>query len=77
MSRPPRSIVIRHRKAMHRTGQGRGFSDAELKEAGISHLEARRLKLRMDPRRHTKLDENLRILQIWLKDRKDQDAKKA
>jgi ribosomal protein L13E len=71
MTRPPRSIVIRHRKGMFKTRQGRGFSKAELREAGISSAEARRLKLNTDQKRHTKLDENLKALKTWLKDRKN------
>ncbi len=77
MTKPPRSIVIRHRKGMFKTRQGRGFSKAELREAGISSAEATRLKLNTDQKRHTKLDENLRALKTWLGDRKDQNAAKA
>lgn len=66
VSQPPEPIVVRYVLGKFKTRQGRGFSEAELKEAGISISQARRLLIRVDPRRRSKIDENVRALKAWL-----------
>jgi len=62
----PKPIVVRYVQGTFKTRQGKGFSESELKEAGISTANARKLSIRVDPRRRTKLDENVRTLKLWL-----------
>lgn len=45
---------------------GRGFSILELKEVGLSIKDARRLNLKIDPRRKTLHKENIELLKNWL-----------
>jgi len=77
----PEPIVVRYVLGNFKTRQGRGFSEAELKEAGISTTEARKLSIRVDSRRRTKLDENVRTLKMWLesrsKHRSDRKARRS
>lgn len=62
----PKPIVVRHVQGRFKTRLGRGFSEAELREAGISAGEARKLSIRVDPRRKTKLKENVKEIKTWL-----------
>jgi len=74
----PEPIVVRYVLGTFKTREGRGFSEAELKEAGILTTEARKLSIRVDSRRRTKLDENVRMLKTWLESRsKRQSDRKA
>jgi len=74
----PEPIVVRYVLGTFKTRRGRGFSEAELKEAGIPTTEARKLSIRVDSRRRTKLDENVRTLKTWLESRsKHQSDRKA
>ncbi|MCS7116347.1 MAG: ribosomal protein L13e [Nitrososphaerota archaeon] len=45
---------------------GRGFSLLELKEAGLSIEDARRMNLRIDLRRKTMHKENIDLIKDWL-----------
>lgn len=62
----PKPIAVRYVQGTFKVRQGRGFSEAELKEAGISVADARKHSLRIDPRRRTKLDQNIRAIKKWL-----------
>jgi len=55
-------IVKRGRK----TRAGRGFSLGELKEAGVTPDEARRLGVPVDPRRRSTHPENVEMLKEWI-----------
>lgn len=78
MTEIPEPIVVRYVLGTFKTREGRGFSEAELKEAGILTTEARKLSIRVDSRRRTKLDENVRMLKTWLESRsKRQSDRKA
>ena len=62
----PKPLVARYVQGTYRTRQGRGFSEAELKEAGISVANGRKLSIRVDARRRTNLKENVKLLKAWL-----------
>ena len=47
--------------------RGRGFSRDELKEAGLDFRQALKLHLRVDTRRKTKHDENVKALKELLR----------
>jgi len=66
--------VTRQRRGVYKTSLGRGFSEAELKEVGLSLTEARRMRLRTDSKRHAKRDENVKVLKAWLECRKKATA---
>lgn len=66
MDKYPESVVVRKVHGIFRIRQGRGFSEAELKEAGISVASARKLSIKVDPRRRTKLNDNVRTLKTSL-----------
>jgi ribosomal protein L13E len=66
MDKTARPVVVRYHDGTFRMRESRGFSEAELKEAGITLADARRLSLRVDPRRKTRLDENVRTLKTLL-----------
>jgi ribosomal protein L13E len=76
MAKVPESIVVRYVRSIHTTRQSRGFSEAELKEAGISAANARKLSIRVDPKRHTKLSDNVTRLKAWLRDVPTRKAKR-
>jgi len=63
----PKPLVVRYVQGTYRTRQGRGFSEAELKEAGISVANGRKLSIRVDVRRRTSLKENVELLKAWLR----------
>ncbi len=46
--------------------RGRGFSLSELKECGLTVLDARKKGLRVDELRRTKHEENIKALKAWL-----------
>ncbi len=62
----PKPIVVRRVQGIFKTRQGRGFSEAELRKAGISVADARKLSIRVDPRRQTSLEENVKAIKTWL-----------
>jgi ribosomal protein L13E len=76
MKKAPESIVVRYVGSVHTSRQGRGFSKAELKEAGILTANARKLSIRVDPKRHTKLSDNVTKLKAWLRDMPTPKTKK-
>jgi ribosomal protein L13E len=76
MKKAPESNVVRFVGGIHTTRQGRGFSEAELKEAGIFVANARKLSIRVDPKRHTKLSGNVEKLKAWLGDMSAPKTKK-
>jgi large subunit ribosomal protein L13e len=49
---------------------GRGFSRDELKKAGTSLAEALKLGIPIDPRRKTMHEDNVAVVETFLKDRK-------
>ena len=61
-------IVRRKIGVTYKARVGRGFSKAELKEVRLSICEARRLGLRVDERRNTKHEENVKKLEETLGD---------
>ncbi len=67
MSEMPKAIVVRHVQGTFETRLGRGFSKAELREAGISVANARKLSVRVDPKRQTKMEENVKAIKTWLR----------
>ena len=66
MEKTPESIVVRYVRSVHKMRQSRGFSEAELKEAGIPAANARKRSIRVDSKRHTKLSDNVTKLKAWL-----------
>ncbi len=54
-------------KGKDRTRRGRGFSRAELKEAGIAPKQALKSGVPIDLRRNTKHNENVKILKQYLR----------
>jgi len=62
----PKAIVVRHVQGKFKRRLGRGFSGAELREAGISVTNARKLSIRVDPRRQTRMEENVKAIKTWL-----------
>jgi len=51
--------IVRHRG---RTGKARGYTAAEIVEAGWNIEDLSKFKIRMDPRRKTKYPENVKTL---------------
>ncbi len=49
-----------------KTRRGRGFSRAELREAGTDFRQALKSGIPVDPRRKTKYESNIEILQQYL-----------
>jgi len=62
-----RPVVI-HRG---RKREGKGFSLAELKAAGLNKLKAKKLGIAIDKRRKTCLEENINMLKEFLKGREN------
>ena len=52
-------------KKGRKSRKGRGFSSHELKEAGLSFLQALELCIPIDPKRSTKYDENVDTLKAY------------
>ena len=50
-----------------KTRRGRGFSRAELREAGAGFRQALKLGIPVDPRRKTKYESNIKLLKQHLK----------
>ena len=51
--------------------EGKGFSKEELKEAGLTPGEAKRLGIPVDTRRKTRYDDNVETLKEYLKEAKE------
>ena len=69
--------IVRQRGAhIDTTRKGRGFSESELHEAGLSIHAAIRLGIRSDPLRRTKHQKNIDQLRLLL-DSMDKDALKT
>jgi len=51
--------------AKEKTRKGRGFSETELKEAGLSTYAARRFGIPVDNQRRTRHQENIEALHQW------------
>jgi len=66
----PRPIVKRRHGTVIKTKTGRGFSKKELREAGISLREARKLGLYVDERRSSSRPENVEALKAFLRELK-------
>ncbi|MER3601420.1 MAG: 50S ribosomal protein L13e [Nitrososphaerota archaeon] len=66
---PPRATVLKPRYPGQRR-EGRGFSLAELRLAGLTLKQARKLGLRLDPRRRTAHEENVKELKALLAPRR-------
>jgi hypothetical protein len=69
------SIVKQRGAHIGTTRKGRGFSESELHEAGLSIYAAIRLGIRSDPLRRTKHQKNIEQLRLLL-DSMDKDALK-
>ena len=69
------SIVKQRGAPIGTTRKGRGFSESELHEAGLSIHAAIRLGIRSDPLRRTKHQKNIEQLRLLL-DSMDKDALK-
>ena len=50
-----------------KTRRGRGFSRAELREAGVDFKQALKSGIPVDPRRKTKYESNIKILEQHLR----------
>ena len=79
MAKPPRAVVktprnVSRGQAVPRPRQGRGFSLGELKEAGLSVKEARKLGLYVDERRRSTHPENVEALRRFLGEVRGQSA---
>ena len=59
----------------NRAREGKGFSNEELKEAGLSPGEAKRLGIPVDTRRKTSYDDNVETLKEYLKEAKEAGLK--
>ena len=70
MVKPPR--LIREGRIQRPLRRGRGFSVLELKEAGITVDQARRLGIPVDRRRRSAHKWNVRALKEYLKSLKGQ-----
>ena len=57
-------------KSVDRQRFGKGFSQEELKKAGISLSEAVKLKIPVDPRRRTAHEENIQAVKAVLEAKK-------
>lgn len=54
-------------KRSMKTRKGKGFSKAELRDAGLSVNDALKHRLPIDPRRSTKHEENVKTLKTYTK----------
>jgi hypothetical protein len=70
------SIVKQRGALIDTTRKGRGFSESELREAGLSIHAAIRLGIRSDPLRRTKHQKNIDQLRLFLNSM-DKDALKT
>ncbi|OYT64617.1 50S ribosomal protein L13e [Candidatus Bathyarchaeota archaeon ex4484_205] len=68
-------IVKRRKELVEYVRKGRGFSRNELKEAGLTVAEAKRLGLRVDPRRRSTHPENVKMLKQFMKRLKKEEEK--
>jgi len=59
-----------------KTRRGKGFSRAELKEAGADFRQALKLGIPVDPRRKTKYESNIKILERYLQSLSSKKKKK-
>ena len=71
----PRAMVKRRIGPVVKTRLGRGFSELELREAGLTTSDARRSGLAIDVRRSTKREDNIKLLKEWFE--KSQSRKKG
>jgi large subunit ribosomal protein L13e len=72
-------MMVKRPKVSAKRGRrsvGRGYSQGELKKAGISISEAVRLHVPVDPRRKTAHDENVQAVKAFLEERKPAAKKK-
>ena len=56
--------------------RGKGFSRAELREAGADFRQALKLGIPVDPRRKTKYESNIKILERYLQSLSSKKKKK-
>lgn len=70
-------MVLSRRGLQSVTRRGRGFSELELAEVGLSLQKAMTLRLPIDPKRNTKHTHNIDILKDLLRveQRKDAEGK--
>lgn len=59
-----------------KTRRGRGFGRAELREAGVDFRQALKLGIPVDPRRKTKYESNIKILEQYLRSLSSKKKKK-
>jgi ribosomal protein L13E len=60
-----------------KTRRGRGFSRAELREAGTDFKQALKSQIPVDPRRKTKYESNIEILKRYLQNLGSKKKKKS
>jgi len=60
-----------------KTRRGKGFSRAELKEAGADFRQALKLGIPVDSRRKTKYENNVKILERYLQSLSSKKKKKS
>lgn len=62
----PIALVKNRKEPLHVVKEGKGFSHGELSKVKISFDVARRIGLRIDPRRKSVHEENIKVLKEWL-----------
>ncbi len=63
----PVAVVSTYLHSIKKYRKGKGFSNEEIQKVGLNTTRARKLGLRIDPRRSTELTKNVEVLKSWIK----------